>query len=117
MASILGLNDSTYGAIERNERQVNFENIVNYAEILKVPVQEFLPELTSISNNHNQGTASASIVFGNINYYASNDDTLNQLQKENEMLKQENQLQKDQINILTQQLQTTLNLLEKLSVK
>jgi transcriptional regulator with XRE-family HTH domain len=89
IAAILGMDDAAYGRLERNETQADFNTIIRFAEKLNVPIHDFLPELTTMSNNNNHGTgAGAGIVFGNINYYASPDDTHHSLLTENAVLKE-----------------------------
>jgi len=44
MAHLLGLPQSAYSRLERNETSVEIEQIVNFSKVLQVPVQEFLPE-------------------------------------------------------------------------
>jgi len=90
IAAILGMDDASYGRLERNETQADFNTIIRFAEKLNVPIHEFLPELTSICNNDNHGLAgaSASIVFGNVIYNASPDDTHHSLLTENAVLKE-----------------------------
>jgi len=87
IAAILGMDDAAYGRLERNETQADFNTIIRFAEKLNVPIHEFLPELTSISNNNNHG-AGASIVFGNQYYYASPEDSHHALLTENAVLKE-----------------------------
>ena len=53
MAELLGISPSSYGRIERNESTTDLEQIVSFSKTLNVPIQDFLPETTSINNNQN----------------------------------------------------------------
>ncbi len=66
MAEVLSVSPSAYGRIERGEISCEFEEILRFAEILKVPVQEFLPESILISNN--KQNCQAGVIFGNVTF-------------------------------------------------
>jgi transcriptional regulator with XRE-family HTH domain len=62
-ADMLAMSTSAYARLERNETTIDFEQIVKFSDILKVPVQDFFPENVVI-HNRNEGTG-AGVVFGN----------------------------------------------------
>lgn len=82
MAHLLGLSQSAYSRLERNESAIEIEQIVNFSKILQVPVQEFLPETFAIHNSNNQ-SAQVGFVIGT--YYSYGDKELAQ---ENTYLKE-----------------------------
>lgn len=77
MGDLLSLSQSAYARLEQNETMATFEDIVRFAKILKVPVQDLLPEIFTI---HNNPTDSANgIVFGSDMVVASHIDVVNQV--------------------------------------
>lgn len=95
-AELLGMSASAYARLERNETQTDFQNLIRFSELLNVPIVDFLPELSSYNNSHNQGTGGG-IVFGNQYYYASTDDTIKQLTQENQFLHEKIALLEEQL--------------------
>lgn len=87
MANLLGMSQSAYSRLERNEVSVELEEVVNYAKKLDVPVQEFLPETFSIHNDHNDN-GQVGFLIGNFYNYGDKE------------LAQENQFLKDKIKDL-----------------
>jgi len=65
------------------------EKFFTFAEALKIPVQEFLPETISITNNPLIQGNGGGIVFGNQYDYGADSSANNALAKENENLKDE----------------------------
>jgi transcriptional regulator with XRE-family HTH domain len=61
MAELLGISPSSYGRIERNESTTELEQLMFFSRTLNIPIQDFLPETTSINNNQN---GKAGIIFG-----------------------------------------------------
>ncbi len=62
MADLLGISKSAYSRLERNETMLTFDELTRYSQLLKMPVQELLPEIFTVHNNpsdHANG-----IVFG-----------------------------------------------------
>lgn len=106
MAQLLGIDDSVYSSLERNQSQATFDAIVGYAAKLKVPVQDFFPELTNFTtNNHHNLGCGGSIVFGDVHYHFYGEGTemymnkeMNDLKRHLELLKEQNQLLRDQLD-------------------
>ena len=99
MSEILGVSQSSYARIERNETSVDFEKIVSFANNLNVPVQELLPEtLTITNNNHNSGNGGG-IIFGNQYFFGTNQTGNTQdLNQRLELLKAEIKILEDILN-------------------
>ena len=76
MSDLLGIPDSTYARYERNETQIDYNKLVNFAERLKVPVQELLPDTVAINSNNNNSGQGGGIIFGNQYFYVG-DSALN----------------------------------------
>ncbi|TAE00156.1 MAG: XRE family transcriptional regulator [Bacteroidetes bacterium] len=74
MADLLGVSAPTYSRLERNETSVDLEQIVHYSKILKVPVQEFLPETITINGSNHNGNIG--LVIGTVNSYSDKDSQL-----------------------------------------
>ena len=66
MSEILSVSPSAYSRLERNETQVSLEEIPRFAELLKVPIQELLPEMFSV---HNQPMLHSNGVVFCTNFY------------------------------------------------
>ncbi len=86
MAELLQIPESTYARYERNESQVAYNKLVNFAELLNVPVQELLPETFAITNN-SQGQG-GSVVFGNQYVYVGDSVANKTLANENQELRE-----------------------------
>jgi transcriptional regulator with XRE-family HTH domain len=99
MAHLLDVPLATYSRYERNESSVEYSKMVSFADKLKVPIQELLPDTVTI-NNSNSGQG-GSIVFGNQIVYVG-DSVVNQ------SLAQENKSLKDELALLKQQMQNVL---------
>ena len=54
MAELLGISQSAYSRLERDETPVVLNELVRYAKTLNVPIQEFLPDTLNIQsvNDH-----------------------------------------------------------------
>jgi transcriptional regulator with XRE-family HTH domain len=105
MAKILGLSQSAYSRLEVNETSAEIEQIVNFAKLLQIPVQEFLPETCAIHSNN--GNGQIGFVIGN-SYNYSDKESLHTIElKDQELtfLKRENQLLQDKIQHLEELLQ------------
>lgn len=98
MADLLGLSQSAYGRIERNETSPDLDQLVDFSQKLNVPIQDFLPDTFSIHNNHNGGQAG--IIFGTFNYYTDKNAELLKFESENKIQKQEILFLKEQIKLL-----------------
>ena len=79
MAELLGLSQSGYSRIERNETSVDIEDVVRFSKILQVPVQEFLPETMSIHYENHNGTSGPNLIFGDFHYSPQTDTNTQQL--------------------------------------
>lgn len=67
-AEFLGLSQSAYSRLERNEVSADLEEVIVYAKKLQVPVQEFLPDTMSIHNN-SAANGQVGFVLGNVYHY------------------------------------------------
>jgi transcriptional regulator with XRE-family HTH domain len=76
MAELLSMSPSAYSRLERNETKVPLEDLPKFSEVLKIPVQDLLPEIFTVNNNPS-GNASGIVMSQNItyNYYSSNEQT------------------------------------------
>jgi transcriptional regulator with XRE-family HTH domain len=110
LADLLNISPSTYSRLERNESSVDFEQLTNFAKILDIPIQEFLPDTLSVNSHHN---TQGGVVFGSYNYYSSSDNLNNELVKENENLKVKLDAQEEIIAILKSQVEDLKALLNK----
>jgi transcriptional regulator with XRE-family HTH domain len=86
-AELIGMSPSAFSRLERNETQADFEFISKTAEMLNVPLHEFLPDNLSFYNYHHGGAGG--VVFGNLNYYSNDLSEINNLKKELEELRNE----------------------------
>jgi DNA-binding XRE family transcriptional regulator len=69
MADLLGVSQSAYSRIERNESSVDIEDMMRFSKILNVPVQEFLPETMSVHYENHQGQGGPNLIFGDFHYH------------------------------------------------
>lgn len=102
MAELLQVPESTYSRYERNESQLAYNKIVNFAELLNVPIQELLPETFSITNNNHNAGQGGGVIFGN-QYFYLGDNVANQA------LTRENQDLKEKLALLEQKIDELLN--------
>ena len=97
MAELLNLSTSAYSRYERDETSPEITDLLNFAEVLKVPIYTLLPDTMSINNSssHSEG---GGIIVGTLNnyhnhYYDSSEpikkleQRISQLESENELLK------------------------------
>lgn len=98
MADLLGLSTSAYSRLERNQVSVEMEQVANFADILNVPFQDFLPEHLAINNNNQNGQVG--FIIGN--YYSYGKEVNEVLAKENEALREKNELLEGKIKDLEQ---------------
>lgn len=68
MSELLGVSQSAYSRIERNESSVDIEDVMRFSKILQVPVQEFLPETMSVHYENHQGQGGPNLIFGDFHY-------------------------------------------------
>jgi transcriptional regulator with XRE-family HTH domain len=95
---LLGLSSSTYARLERNEVSCEFDQLQRFSSILGLPVTDFLPDTLTLHNNiTGKGVG---IIFGNyiVNYYTT-DYRITELEKENELLKEEIAKQKPPLGL------------------
>ena len=100
MADLLGIHLTTYQHYERNESAVNYAKIVKFAEILKVPIQEVLPDNVAITNNNHNSGQGGGIIFGNQYFYLGDNIANQALSQENKELKEKLALLEKKINEL-----------------
>ncbi len=74
MSDLLGVSQSAYSRIERNEVSVDIEDLMRFSRILQVPVQDFLPETMSVHNENHHGQGGPNMIFGDYNFYATSPD-------------------------------------------
>jgi transcriptional regulator with XRE-family HTH domain len=99
MADLLGLSSSAYSRLERNQVSVEVEQIVNFAKVLDIPLQDFLPETLTITNSHNDN-AQVGFIIGN--YYSYGSEANEKLANENEVLREKNEMLQSKIKDLEQ---------------
>lgn len=100
MAELLGVSVPTYSRLERNETSIDLEQVVRFSQKLNIPIQEFLPETISISNNSQSGNSgNIGLVMGTVNYYSDKE-----LQQENTFLKEKIQLLEGKIKDLEEKI-------------
>jgi transcriptional regulator with XRE-family HTH domain len=116
MAGLLSIHPSSYSRLERNETSADFVTLVRYAETLGVPIHDFLPELTAFNNNNHHTHAGASIIFGNLIYHASSDETLYHLEQELTLVKEKLAHWEEKVRLLESQVQLLQNLLERVNL-
>ena len=94
MAQILSMSPSSYARLERGETSLPFEDLSRIAQILNVPIHEFLPDTLTVHQTP-QNSQHSGMNFGNIyNYYDRTEYTkdlelkLKQLENENLLLRQ-----------------------------
>jgi transcriptional regulator with XRE-family HTH domain len=71
MSDLIGVSQSAYSRIERNESSVDIEDVMRFSKILQVPVQEFLPETMSIHYENHQGQGGPNLIFGDYHYHGT----------------------------------------------
>jgi transcriptional regulator with XRE-family HTH domain len=73
MAELLGISQSAYSRLERDETPVVLNELVRYAKTLNVPIQEFLPDTLNIQSVNDHGHGGPNIVMGDFHYYQNGD--------------------------------------------
>ncbi len=98
MADLLSITVPTYSRLERNETSIDLDQVVRFANIMEIPIQDFLPETITQNNTHNQNTQGGmgGNILGNIYNYFSDKD----LASENQSLKEKNTLLEGKIKDL-----------------
>lgn len=103
MADLLGISSATYSRLERNDTSIDIDQMVDFANKLEIPIQDFLPETISINNNNQDGHSShIGLVIGDINHYSDKEmrQTLALKEQEISFLKKENSLLANEIDNL-----------------
>ena len=95
MAELLGVSTSTYSRLERNETSAALEQAVNFANILQLPIQDFLPDTMAINHQNNQN-GQVGFVIGNYYSYGNDQETA----KKNQELEEKVKLLEARINDL-----------------
>jgi len=75
MADLLGMSQSTYSRMERDETSVVWEDLVRYANTLNVPVQEFVPDFVNIQNVNDHGQGGPNLIMGDFHYHNGDSET------------------------------------------
>ena len=96
MSEILSISPSAFSRLERNETQVSLEEIPRFAELLKVPVQELLPEMFTV---HNQPMLHSNGVVFCTNFYNFSNSKYN----------------KEEVEVAIQDLQQNIDSLKKMN--
>jgi transcriptional regulator with XRE-family HTH domain len=73
MAELLGMSQSAYSRLERNETPVVLDELVRFSKTLNVPVQEFLPDSIQIKNVNDHGQGGPNLIMGDFHYHHSGD--------------------------------------------
>jgi transcriptional regulator with XRE-family HTH domain len=79
MAELLGMSQSAYSRMERDETQVVMDELVRYAKTLNVPIQEFLPDFINVQNVNDHGQGGPNLIMGNFHYHQSGDSETQRL--------------------------------------
>ena len=114
-SDFLGMSQSTYARLERNESKADLEQIVKISEKCNIPIQDLLPDFLSFNNQSNQGPSG--VVLGNYtnNYYGQASEAVTDIQgkhdKEISLLVAENQHLREKIILLEEQIHTLQNIL------
>ncbi len=109
MADLLGITTPTYSRLERNETSIDINQVVRFAEILEIPIQEFLPDNIVLHNTNNQNSQGG-LIFGNIYTYNYSDK---ELQQENNLLNEKITLLEARIKDLEEMNSILTNLMKK----
>ncbi|MGV3596627.1 MAG: helix-turn-helix domain-containing protein [Bacteroidota bacterium] len=94
-AELLSISTSAYARLERNETQTDYDQLVRFAQVLGMPVQEFFPE---------------SIVFYN------KDKHISSLEQQNSLLQEKINFLEARIEELIDTNQTLKEVLRKVSL-
>lgn len=102
MSLLLGIPETTYSRYERSETKVDFNKLVSFAEKLKIPIQDLMPDTFTINyNNNTSEQGGGALVFGNQYFYFGENTT-------NKSLLEENQVLKEKLELLEQKLDELL---------
>ncbi len=73
MAELLGISQSAYSRLERDETPVVIDDLIKYAKSLNVPVQEFLPDSINVHNVNDHGQGGPNLIMGDFHFHQSGD--------------------------------------------
>lgn len=73
MAVLLGMSQSAYYRLERNETLVVLDELVRFSKMLNVPVQEFLPYSIPIKNVNEHGQGGPNLIMWDYHFHQSVD--------------------------------------------
>jgi transcriptional regulator with XRE-family HTH domain len=79
MAELLGMSQSAYSRMERDETPVVMDELVRYAKTLNVPIQEFLPDFINIQNVNDHGHGGPNLIMGDFHYHQGGDQETQKL--------------------------------------
>lgn len=73
MAELLGMSQSAYSRIERDETPVLMDDVIRFAKALNIPIIDFLPDTIKnhFINDHGQG--GPNLVMGDFHYHQNGD--------------------------------------------
>lgn len=69
MAERMGISQSAYSRIERNETPITVDELIRVSKTLNVPLQEFLPDSISIQNVNERGHGGPNLIMGDFHYH------------------------------------------------
>ncbi len=67
MANLLDVSPSAYARLERGETSTDIDQLIHFSKKLAIPIQEFLPETITVSNNTNSENAQG-LIMSHITY-------------------------------------------------
>jgi transcriptional regulator with XRE-family HTH domain len=73
MADFLGMSQSAYSRMERDETPVVMDELVRYAKTLNVPIQDFLPDFINVQNVNDHGQGGPNLIMGDFHYHQNGD--------------------------------------------
>ena len=73
MAELLGMSQSAYSRMERDETPVVMDELVRYAKTLNIPIQEFLPDFINVQNVNDHGQGGPNLIMGDFHYHQNGD--------------------------------------------
>ncbi len=105
MAELLGVSSATYSRMERSETSVELEQIVQFANLLGIPPQEFLPHNMTVNGYNHSQKGQVGVVIGNVYHNLNETDIVKELQHEIELKDKEIQFMSEKIKLLENQIE------------